>query len=106
MFGHACALFRGISGAFRGQAVIDAPGLQSPEFAGHVGLNRLCHRVVDRPPWLVLVTYIVGIAEFVDFAISRPTFYVFPAWIAVVSIMMLIRLRPERNEIHTEAPES
>jgi hypothetical protein len=48
----------------------------------------------------------VGISEFVDFAISRPTFYVFPAWIAVVSIMMLIRLRPERNEIHTEAPES
>jgi hypothetical protein len=46
------------------------------------------------PRWLVLVTYIVGVAEFVNFTISRPTVYVFPAWIAVVSVVMLIRLRP------------
>jgi hypothetical protein len=58
------------------------------------------------PRWLVLITYVVGVAEFVNFTISKPTVYVFPAWIAVVSIVMLIRLRPERNEVRTEAPES
>ena len=58
------------------------------------------------PRWLVLVTYVVGIAEFVNFTISRPTVYVFPAWIAVVSIVMLIRLRPTRSNIPAERPES
>ena len=50
----------------------------------------------------MLVTDVVGVAEFANFTISRPTAYVFPAWIAVVSIVMIIRLRPTRVEVHTE----
>jgi len=46
------------------------------------------------PRWLVIVTYLVGIAEFVNVTLSTPTLYVFPAWIGLVSIFLLVR-RPQ-----------
>lgn len=46
------------------------------------------------PRWLIFVTYAVGIGEFVNVTISRPTIYVVPAWIALVSIVLLIRRPP------------
>ena len=49
------------------------------------------------PGWLVIISYIVGIAEFVNVTISEPTLYVFPAWIAVVSAVLLVR----RQELPT-----
>lgn len=48
------------------------------------------------PRWLVWLSYIVGIGEFVNVTIARPTVYVFPAWIALVSIVLLIR-RPSHG---------
>ena len=52
------------------------------------------------PRWLVVVTYVVGVAEFVNVTLSTPTLYVFPAWIALVSVVLLVRrpqLRPEES---------
>jgi hypothetical protein len=46
------------------------------------------------PRWLVVVTYIVGVAEFVNVTLAEPTLYVFPAWIALVSLVLLLR-RPQ-----------
>jgi hypothetical protein len=46
------------------------------------------------PRWLVVVTYVVGVAEFVNVTLAEPTLYVFPAWIALVSVVLLVR-RPE-----------
>jgi len=46
------------------------------------------------PRWLVVVSYVVGVAEFVNVTISQPTLYVFPAWIALVSVVLLVR-RPD-----------
>lgn len=46
------------------------------------------------PRWLVIVTYLVGVAEFVNVTLSSPALYVFPAWIALVSIVLLVR-RPQ-----------
>jgi len=43
------------------------------------------------PAWLIVVTYVVGVAEFVNVTIATPTLYVFPAWIALVSIVVLVR---------------
>ena len=43
------------------------------------------------PRWLVVVTYLVGIAEFVNVTLSTPRLYVFPAWIGLVSIFLLVR---------------
>ncbi len=48
------------------------------------------------PRWLVLVSYAVGVGEFVNFTIREPSIYVFPAWIAVVSVVLLVR-RPPRG---------
>ena len=46
------------------------------------------------PTWVVIVSYVAGIAEFVNVTISKPTLYVFPAWIALVSVVLLVR-RPD-----------
>ena len=48
------------------------------------------------PRWLVWLTFVVGVGEFVNVTIARPTIYVFPAWIALVSVVLLIR-RPPRG---------
>ncbi len=48
------------------------------------------------PRWLAWLSYLVGIGEFVNVTIARPTVYVFPAWIALVSIVLLIR-RPSHG---------
>ena len=46
------------------------------------------------PTWVVIVSYVAGVAEFVNVTISEPTLYLFPAWIALVSIVLLVR-RPD-----------
>ncbi len=46
------------------------------------------------PNWVVIVSYAAGIAEFVNVTISQPALYVFPAWIAFVSVVLLVR-RPD-----------
>ena len=48
------------------------------------------------PAWLVWLSYAIGIIEFVNVTVSEPTIYAFPAWIALVSIVMLLR-RPTRH---------
>ena len=47
------------------------------------------------PRWLIVLTYVVGIAEFVNVTISTPAVYVVPAWIALVSVVLLVRPRPQ-----------
>jgi hypothetical protein len=46
------------------------------------------------PRWLVWLTYAVGAVEFVNVTISVATIYVVPAWIAVVSVVLLVRRPP------------
>jgi len=46
------------------------------------------------PGWLIAVTYVVGVVEFVNVTIAQPTLYLFPAWIALGSVVLLAR-RPE-----------
>ena len=42
----------------------------------------------------VVVTYVVGVAEFVNVTLAEPTLNVFPAWIALVSVVLLV-CRPQ-----------
>jgi len=51
----------------------------------------LSRRAGALPAWLIVVTYVVGVAEFVSVTIATPTLYVFPAWIALVSIVVVVR---------------
>jgi hypothetical protein len=54
------------------------------------------------PTWLVRLTYVVGVVELVNVSIATPTVYVMPAWIALVSIVLLVRRPPQGFEL--EAP--
>jgi hypothetical protein len=51
----------------------------------------LSRRAGALPGWLIVVTYVVGVAEFVNVTLATPTLYVFPAWIALVSIVVIVR---------------
>lgn len=43
------------------------------------------------PRWLVILTYVIGIFEFVNVTVDSPTIFLVPAWIALVSIVLLVR---------------
>ena len=47
------------------------------------------------PQWLIWVTYVVGVFEFVNVSIDTPTVYTVPLWIAVVSVVLLVRRPPQ-----------
>jgi hypothetical protein len=43
--------------------------------------------------WLIILTYVVGAVEFLNVTIREPTVYLFPAWIALVSLVVLVRTK-------------
>jgi hypothetical protein len=43
------------------------------------------------PRWLVWLTFAVAAVELVNVSLATPTIYLLPAWIAVVSIVLLVR---------------
>lgn len=43
------------------------------------------------PRWLVWLTVVVGIVEFVNVTIAAPTIYLVPAWVGLVSVVLLVR---------------
>lgn len=47
------------------------------------------------PRWLTVSGYIVGLWLVLDVTFSEPSVYVFPAWIALVSIVLLLKPRRE-----------
>ena len=54
-------------------------------------LATLARQTGALPTWAVLVTYVVGAVEFVNITLAEPRLYVFPAWIAFVSLLLLVR---------------
>jgi len=55
------------------------------------------------PAWLVWLSYAIGVVELINVTVAAPTIYLFPAWIALVSIVLLIRgpLRDPAEPNHT-----
>jgi hypothetical protein len=47
------------------------------------------------PMWLVWLTYAIGVGAFVNVSIATPTVYVVPGWIALVSVVLLVRRPPQ-----------
>ena len=56
------------------------------------------------PRWLVWLTFAIGIAELVNVTVSTPTIYLVPAWIALVSVVLLVRRTPSDFELDRPAP--
>jgi len=54
------------------------------------------------PTWLVWLTYVVGIVELVNVSIATPNVYVMPAWIALVSVVLLVRRPTHAFELDAE----
>lgn len=54
-------------------------------------LATLARKTGALPTWAVVVTYVLGVAEFVNVTLAEPRIYVFPAWIAFVSLLLLVR---------------
>jgi hypothetical protein len=54
------------------------------------------------PRWLVWLTYVVGVVELVNVSIATPTVYVMPAWIALVSIVLLVRRPLHAFQLETQ----
>jgi hypothetical protein len=43
------------------------------------------------PRWLVVVSYVAGIVQFVNVTVTGASIYLMPTWVAVVSIVLLVR---------------
>jgi hypothetical protein len=43
------------------------------------------------PRWLVVTTFLIGLFELVNVTVSTPTVFLVPAWIALVSVVLLVR---------------
>lgn len=43
------------------------------------------------PRWLVVVTFVIGLFELVNVTLATPTVFLVPAWIALVSVVLLVR---------------
>jgi hypothetical protein len=56
------------------------------------------------PQWLVLLTYAVGVYELVNVTIDTPSVYVVPAWIALVSVVLLVRRPAQPFALDAAAP--
>lgn len=50
------------------------------------------------PRWLIWLTYAVGVIEFVNVSVSTPTIYLVPAWVGLVSVVLLVRQPPQPTE--------
>ncbi len=55
------------------------------------------------PRWLVVLTYVIGALAFVNVSIATPTVYAVPAWIALVSIVLLMRRPPQGFDLEPES---
>lgn len=58
------------------------------------------------PTWLVVLTYVIGLYELVNVTVDTPTVFLVPAWIALVSVVLLVRhpnraFRPDRPVVES-----
>jgi len=51
------------------------------------------------PRWLIWLTYAVAVVELVNVTLATPTIYLMPAWIALVSVVVLVRRPPHAFDL-------
>jgi hypothetical protein len=42
------------------------------------------------PRWLVWLSYAIGLVLIIDITLTQPSIYIFPTWVALVSIALLV----------------
>lgn len=75
-----------------GSAVLS---LHAPRLAAVfiIATSRLGDRTGALPRWLTLIGYLVGLVMIVNFTVSDPMPFFFPAWVALMSLVLLVRGR-------------
>jgi uncharacterized membrane protein YkvI len=58
------------------------------------------------PNWMVALTYVIGVLAFVNVSVATPTVFAVPAWIALVSVVLLVRRPPQGFDLDPEAETS
>jgi len=48
------------------------------------------------PQWLIALSFITGVGLLINITFFTPSVYVFPSWVLMVSLVLLIRPRPLR----------
>ncbi len=78
--------------SFRSFAAI-ALSVFAPRFTALVMLSTatLARATKTLPNWLILLSYALGVVVLVNVTVSEPLIFVFPAWLAVVSVVVLLR---------------
>jgi hypothetical protein len=56
------------------------------------------------PRWLVVATFAIGAYELVNVTVDEPTVFLVPGWIALVSIVLLVRHPSNAFELEAPAP--
>lgn len=82
----------GAASMFRSFAAITlsvfAPRFTALVMLSTASLGRATHAL---PTWLIVASYVLGVVELVNVTVSEPLVFVFPAWLALVSIVLLVR---------------
>lgn len=87
----------GAASMFRSFAAITlsvfAPRFTALVMLSTASLGRATHAL---PMWLIVSSYVLGVVELVNVTVSEPLVFVFPAWLALVSVVLLVR-HPSRG---------
>jgi hypothetical protein len=82
----------GAASMFRSFAAI-ALSVFAPRFTALVMLSTATLGRATRtlPTWLIISSYVLGLVVLVNVTVAEPMIFVFPAWLAVVSVVLLVR---------------
>ena len=96
----------GATSMFRSFAAITL-SVFAPRFTALVMLSTasLGRATQALPMWLIVSSYVLGVVELVNVTVSEPLVFVFPAWLALVSVVLLVR-HPSRGFELTESESS
>jgi hypothetical protein len=96
----------GAASMFRSFAAITlsvfAPRFTALVMLSTASLGRATHAL---PMWLIVSSYVLGVVELVNVTVSEPLVFVFPAWLALVSVVLLVR-HPSRGFELTDSESS
>jgi hypothetical protein len=97
----------GAASMFRSFAAI-ALSVFAPRFTALVILSTASLGRATRalPAWLIVLSYVLGVVELVNVTIIEPTIYIFPLWLALVSVVLLVRRSGHEFDLATSGAGS
>ncbi len=81
-------------------------GVVTPRIASLfiLSMSTLALRTGALPKWLIVASYLTGIANLVNVTFASPNVYVFPVWMTVVSVYLLVAA-PHMADVASPLPD-